>query len=232
MTKINTGLLYHWYDGDNYDIDCDDDYITCMVVINLQHQTGPEAWNRGISWLIWLIIGLPPRATIHDNSEYFLTTETRPHFCFQSKREAEKGQLGGRGDNDNGQFQGNFPLQRPVIQACGRLRPLGSKDLAQAKCQKRQKPQKLEQNAKSAKKRKNWSKKRQNCPSCTSPSLWQGEIFACVMVDTDIWTEEVKILSYSGTIRDSSWNKSFNSTIDILGIVAYFSSIIKTTKIK
>ena len=137
MTKINTGLLYHWYDGDNYDIDCDDDYITCMVVINLQHQTGPEAWNRGISWLIWLIIGLPPRATIHDNSEYFLTTETRPHFCFQSKREAEKGQLGGRGDNDNGQFQGNFPLQRPVIQACGRLRPLGSKDLDQAKCQKR-----------------------------------------------------------------------------------------------
>ena len=79
----------------------------------------------------------PPRATIHDNSEYFLTTETRPHFCFQSKREAEKGQLGGRGDNDNGQFQGNFPLQRPVIQACGRLRPLGSKDLAKAKCQKR-----------------------------------------------------------------------------------------------
>ena len=79
----------------------------------------------------------PPRATIHDNSEYFLTTETRPHFCFQSKREAEKGQLGGRGDNDNGQFQGNFPLQRPVIQACGRLRPLGSKDLDQAKCQKR-----------------------------------------------------------------------------------------------
>ena len=42
MTKINTGLLYHWYDGDNYDIDCDDDYITCMAVINLQHQTGPE----------------------------------------------------------------------------------------------------------------------------------------------------------------------------------------------
>ena len=81
----------------------------------------------------------PPCATIHDNSEYFLTTETRPHFCFQSKREAEKGQLGGRGDNDNGQFQGNFPLQRPVIQACGRLRPLGSKDLDQAKCQKRQK---------------------------------------------------------------------------------------------
>ena len=51
------------------------------------------------------------------------------------------------------------------------------------------------------------------------------------MVDTDIWTEEVNILSYSGTIRDSSWNKSFNSTIDILGIVAYFSSIIETTKL-
>ena len=36
-------LLNHWYDGDNDDVDCDDDYITCMAVINLQHQTGPEA---------------------------------------------------------------------------------------------------------------------------------------------------------------------------------------------
>ena len=58
-------------------------------------------------------------------------------------------------------------------------------------------PQKLEQNAKSAKERKKLEQKLkgQSCPSCTSPSLWQGEIFACVMVDTDIWTEEVKILS-------------------------------------
>ena len=114
----------------------------------------------------------PPRATIHDNSEYFLTAETRPHFCFQSKREAEKGQLGGRGDNDNGQFQGNFPLQRPVIQACGRLRPLGSKDLAPAKCQKRQKATKTaEQNAESAKERKKLEQKGTKLPYYTPPSL-------------------------------------------------------------
>ena len=144
----------------------------------------------------------PPRATIHDNSEYFLTTETRPHFCFQSKREAEKGQLGGRGDNDNGQFQGNFPLQRPVIQACGRLRPLGSKDLAKAKCQKRRRATKTGAKCQKCKRTQEIGAKTKG----TKLSLLHftftvtgWNICMCHGRHSDIWTEEVKILSYSGT---------------------------------
>ena len=161
----------------------------------------------------------PPRATIHDNSEYFLTTETRPHFCFQSKREAEKGQLGGRGDNDNGQFQGNFPLQRPVIQACGRLRPLGSKDLAKAKCRKCKKSGKI-------------GTKRD---TVVPPELHlHCDKVKSLHVSWSILIFEQKKSRFEAMVErifnGSSLNKSFNSTIDILGIVAYLSSIIETTK--
>ena len=50
---INTEILFFFQNSN----DDDDDCLTCICIINLRHQTGPEAWNRGISCLIPLIIG-------------------------------------------------------------------------------------------------------------------------------------------------------------------------------
>ena len=53
---INTEILFFFQNSN----DDDDDCLTCICIINLRHQTGPEAWNRGISCLIPLIIGSNP----------------------------------------------------------------------------------------------------------------------------------------------------------------------------
>ena len=187
-------LLYHWHDADN-----DDDYITCMAVINLQHQTGPEAWNRSISWLIWLIIGnLPvPRYTI--TRSIFWQRRRDRIFAFSRNVKQRRGNW-----LEGGQWQwaisGQFPTPAPRNTSLWTPPPPGIQRSRPSKMPKTKKSHKNWRKMTTVQKHaRNWSKKGQSCPSCTSPSLWQGEIFACVIVDTDIWTDEVKILSYSGT---------------------------------
>ena len=85
-------------------------------IINLHHQTGPEAWNRGISCLISLIIGCP-RAMIHDSCAWVFSdrrSETRIWLSVQTWSGARRGNWRGE---EGGQWQwaisGQFPSPPP-----------------------------------------------------------------------------------------------------------------------